>query len=59
MPQENEERDENKDKVWKPKKSASRKQGIDRRMNIKNKQFDTNMHTKLAGEEVPKTRRVS
>ena len=46
-------------KVWKPSKSKSSKQGTDRRMKVKSKQFDQNLHKKLAGEEVPKTLKVS
>ena len=45
--------------VWKPSKSAKTKQGIDRRMKVKSKKFDENMHKKMAGEEIPKTLKVS
>ena len=46
-------------KVWKPSKSKPSKQGTDRRMKVKSKQFDTNLHKKLAGEEIPKSLKVS
>ena len=47
------------DKVWKPSKSKSSKQGTDRRMKVKSNKFDQNLHKKLAGEEIPKTLKVS
>ena len=43
--------------VYKPKPNQGRKRGTDRRLSHKTKQFDKNMHIKLAGEEVPKTLR--
>ena len=46
-------------KVWKPSKSKSSKPGIDRRLKIKSKAFDQNLHKKLAGEEIPKSLKVS
>ena len=36
-----------------------KKPGKDRRMSLRTKQFDDNMHRKMDGEEVPKTLKVS
>ena len=38
---------------------GNRKPGKDRRLQLRNKDFDKNMHRKLDGEEIPVTRRVS
>ena len=42
--------------VHKPKR-GSNKPGLDRRFKSRSRQFDDNLHKKLAGEEVPKTLR--
>ena len=44
--------------VYKPKRGGN-KRGADRRFSLKSKQYEENMHRKMEGEEIPKTRRVS
>ena len=42
-----------------PKGSAPKKQGMDRRIKVKDAAFKEQMNTKLAGKDVPTTLRVS
>lgn len=52
-------KDSNATQVKRPNKPAPKKQGMDRRMKVRDTAFKEQMHTKLAGQEVPKTLRVS
>ena len=40
-------------------KRGSKKPGKDRRLQLRSRQFDENLHRKMDGQEVPKTLKVS
>jgi hypothetical protein len=57
--QERQENTQIKEQVKRPNKPAPRKQGLDRRIKVRDAVFKEQMHRKLEGKEVPKTLRVS